>query len=112
PSGVMAWKGGILVTDAPHVVYLKDTNADGRADVRDTLLTGFALSNPHINVNKPLYGIDNWIYLANFGSIAANVYKEQFGDKGDKITFWKEENGPQLPQAADNKNVRFKPDEK
>src|SRR5690349_8683599 len=45
PTGVMRWKKGILVTDAPNVWYLEDTNGDGVADVRKLVLTGFAVTN-------------------------------------------------------------------
>src|SRR5690349_12380220 len=46
PTGIMRWKKGVLVTDPPNIWYLEDTDLDGRADVRDTVLTGFAVSNP------------------------------------------------------------------
>ena len=65
PKGIMRWKQGLLVTDAPDVLYLEDTDGDGRADVRDVVLTGFGHSNPQLGVNTPLYGLDNWIYLAH-----------------------------------------------
>jgi hypothetical protein len=39
PTGVMRWKKGILVTDAPNVWYFEDTNGDGVADVRKLVLT-------------------------------------------------------------------------
>jgi len=41
PNGVMPWKGGIFLTCAPDIWYLKDTTGDGRADVRRVVLTGF-----------------------------------------------------------------------
>jgi hypothetical protein len=46
PTGIMRWKKGILITDAPDILYLEDTVGDGKADIRKTILTGFALSNP------------------------------------------------------------------
>src|SRR5690554_6594875 len=46
PTGIMRWKNGVLVTDPPNLLYFEDTDGDGRADVRDTVLTGFAVSNP------------------------------------------------------------------
>src|SRR5688572_26728286 len=49
PTGIMRWKKGVLVTDPPSVLYLEDTNGDGRADVKNTMLTGFAVSNPQHN---------------------------------------------------------------
>lgn len=110
PNGVMPWKNGIMVTDAPYVLYLEDVDGDGRADIRDTILTGFSLSNPHVNVNNPIYGLDNWIYLSHFGRIGTRKYEDEFGDLGDEIRFWDQKDGPRLPQNADGKNVRFKTD--
>ncbi len=43
PTSVMRWKKGILVTDAPNIIYLEDTDGDGIANLKDTILTGFAL---------------------------------------------------------------------
>src|SRR5918996_3608157 len=37
PTGVMRWKQGVLVTAAPDVLYLEDTDGDGRADLRKTV---------------------------------------------------------------------------
>ena len=34
PTGVMRWKNGILVTAAPDLLYLEDSDGDGQADVR------------------------------------------------------------------------------
>src|SRR5262245_37814329 len=34
-NGVMPWKGGVIVTAAPSILYLKDTDGDGKADVRE-----------------------------------------------------------------------------
>src|ERR1700730_9872458 len=45
-SGLMPWKGGLIVTTAPEILYLKDTNGDGKADIRQVLYTGFRLQNP------------------------------------------------------------------
>ena len=110
PTGIMRWKKGVLVTDAPDVIYLEDTNDDGKADIRETLLTGFALSNPQHNLNNPLYGLDNWIYLAHEPSVATQSYKDEFGDEGEDILFPQLPQGPRLPQNANGRNVRFRPD--
>ena len=65
PNGVMAWSGGILVTAAPDILFLKDTDNDGKADVRRVLYTGFAQGNQQLRVNGLHWGIDGWIYGAN-----------------------------------------------
>ncbi|HMJ89999.1 MAG TPA: PVC-type heme-binding CxxCH protein, partial [Candidatus Acidoferrum sp.] len=65
PNGVMPWKNGVLVTAAPDIWFLADTNGDGTADVREKVLTGFAEGNQQLRVNGLFWGIDNWIYGCN-----------------------------------------------
>lgn len=65
PNGVMPLKGGVLVSSAPDLLFLQDTNGDGKADVRKVVFTGFAESNPQHRFNSPTYSIDNWIYCAD-----------------------------------------------
>jgi len=65
PNGVMPWKNGILVTAAPDIWFLADTNGDGVADIREKVLTGFTEGNQQLRVNGLFWGIDNWIYGAN-----------------------------------------------
>ena len=108
PTGVMRWKKGILVTDAPNVWYFEDTNGDGIADVRRLVLTGFAVTNPQHTVNNPIYGLDNWIYLAHEGPATAIIYKKQFGDRGSDIRYPEHPEAPVLKEH--NRNVRFRPD--
>ncbi len=67
-SGIMPWKGGLIVANAADILYLKHTGGNGQADVRQVLYTGFAKSNPKAWVTGPQYGIDNWIYVANDGT--------------------------------------------
>jgi putative membrane-bound dehydrogenase-like protein len=110
PNSIMRWKKGVLVTDAPNVLYLEDTDGNGKADVKDTILTGFALSNPQHNLNSPVLGIDNWIYLAHEGAIATQTYKEAFGDEGNEIYYPDLPNSPRLAKNASGRSVRFRPD--
>ena len=108
PTGVMRWKKGILVTDAPDVLYLEDTDGDGKADLRRKVLTGFAFTNPQHTVNNPVYGLDNWIYLAHEGPATAIIFKDKFADRGGDIHFTDRAGGPVVRER--NRNVRFRPD--
>jgi len=112
PNSVMRWKKGVLVTDAPALLYLEDTDGDGVANITDTVLHGFALTNPQHNVNSPVYGIDNWIYIAHEGSVSTREYKEEFGDEGSEIIFASQPGGPRLPKNANGRSVRVQPDKK
>jgi putative membrane-bound dehydrogenase-like protein len=64
-NGVMPWKGGILVTAAPYILWLKDSKGDGKADIREVLFEGFAAQNPQLRVSHPNFSIDNGIYVSN-----------------------------------------------
>lgn len=110
PTGVMRWKKGILVTDPPNVLYLEDTDGDGTADKREIILSGFALANPQHNVNNPLLGLDNWIYLGHEPAATAKVYTDYFSDRGSEVFFPAHSDGPRLPRNALGRSVRFNPD--
>lgn len=65
PTGLQPWQGGVIVTFAGEVAYLKDTDGDGRADVHETWFRGFATENPQLRANHPRFGLDHRIYIAN-----------------------------------------------
>ncbi|HMF12456.1 MAG TPA: PVC-type heme-binding CxxCH protein, partial [Gemmataceae bacterium] len=65
PTGVLPWRKGVLVTCAPEIFYAEDTDGDGKADVKEVLYTGFVEGNPQHRVNSLVWGLDNWIYVAN-----------------------------------------------
>ena len=71
PTAVFCWNGGILVAATPDILFLKDTNGDGKADVRETVFSGFAAGSPRINVQEMLnsfvWGLDNRIHGASSG---------------------------------------------
>jgi putative membrane-bound dehydrogenase-like protein len=67
-SGLQPWKGGLIVTSAPDILFMKDTNGDGKADERRVLYTGFPKVNPEARITNPRLAIDNWIYTSNTGS--------------------------------------------
>ncbi|MEX2263248.1 MAG: PVC-type heme-binding CxxCH protein [Bryobacteraceae bacterium] len=107
PTGIMRWKKGVLVTDAPDLLYLEDTDGDGRADVRKPVLTGFAFTNPQHTVNSPVYGLDNWIYIAHENPTTAIVFKDKFGDRGSDIRF---ADHPKTAIKERGRNIRFRPE--
>ncbi len=77
-TGLQPWKGGVFVTLAGRVAYMKDTDGDGRADVDETWFTGFAEENSQLRANHPRLALDNHIYVANGlrGGKVVNVRKQ------------------------------------
>ncbi len=64
PTGLAFWKGGVFVTATPDVWYLKDTDGDGKADVRRKVFTGFRKFNVQAVMNNLAWGLDHKIYAA------------------------------------------------
>ncbi len=64
-TGVQPWRGGVIVTMAGSVRYMKDENGDGWADRQETWYTGFAEQNSQLRANHPRFALDNHIYIAN-----------------------------------------------
>ncbi|HEX8677479.1 MAG TPA: PVC-type heme-binding CxxCH protein, partial [Segetibacter sp.] len=110
PFGIMRWKKGLLVADAPNILYFQDTNGDGKAEIRDTVLTGFAFSNAQMNAGNPLYGLDNWIYLTSESGGIYHIYKKEFGYMGSDIYYPGKTRTPRLPMEGTGRTVRFRPD--
>lgn len=66
PNGVLPWRGGVFVTCAPDIFYLKDTDGDGVADVRRVVLTGFNTTRTaQIRVSHPTLGLDGKVYVTS-----------------------------------------------
>lgn len=66
PNGIMPWEGGVLVTDSPHVYYLKDTDGDNSADVHKVFLDGFKRGgSTQLYVSHPTLGPDNGLHFTN-----------------------------------------------
>jgi putative membrane-bound dehydrogenase-like protein len=63
PSGVACWDGGVFVLSSPDLLYLKDTDGDGKADVRRKVLTGFRGQSYEVP-NCIRWGPDNLMYVA------------------------------------------------
>jgi putative membrane-bound dehydrogenase-like protein len=58
PTSIAFAHGGIVVTQAPHTLFLNDD----KADVRTILFTGWGTNDTHAGPSNLQYGFDNWYY--------------------------------------------------
>ncbi len=68
PTGIVPYKNGFIVANAPELIYLEDTNNDDKADVKKVLYTGFAIQNIQQLVNSLQWGPDGWIHACAGGA--------------------------------------------
>ncbi|MCF0038804.1 PVC-type heme-binding CxxCH protein [Dyadobacter fanqingshengii] len=82
PTGLVFANGGIIVSQAPHMLFLQDTNGDDKADVKKILFSGFGTGDTHAGPSNLHYGFDNWVY----GSVGYSGFKGKFGS-ADSLNF-------------------------
>ena len=62
PSSLVFANGGVIVAAAPHILFLKDTDGDDKADVREVLSTGWGIRDSHAGPSNLQYAPDNHIW--------------------------------------------------
>ncbi len=62
PTSIAFYKGGIVVHQAPHTLYLRDTDGDDKADEKRVLFTGWGTGDTHAGPSNLRYGLDNWLW--------------------------------------------------
>lgn len=78
PTSFAFANGGIVVTQAPHTLFLKDTDGDDRADVREVLFSGWGTFDTHAGPNNIRMGFDNWIWgVVGYSGFEGNVGGER-----------------------------------
>jgi len=64
-------RGGVVVGQAPHILYLRDIDGDDRADTREQIMTGWPRNDTHGALSNFRYNIDNQI----LGSVGYNGFR-------------------------------------
>lgn len=67
--------GGVVATDGPDIVFLRDDNKDDVADTRQVLATGLRIWDTHASTSHFTYGMDNWIYATvGYSGVKMNLH--------------------------------------
>ena len=80
PTSLAFVNGGVVVSQAPNFLFLKDTDGDDKADERKVLVEGWGTFDTHAEPSNLRYGVDNWIwgvvgYSGFEGTIAGKQYE-------------------------------------
>ena len=62
PTSMAFANGGLIVSMAPDFLFLKDTDGDDKADVRETIITGWGKRDTHAGPSNLKYGLDNKVW--------------------------------------------------
>ena len=64
PEGVLPYRDGAIVQHGHDIVFLRDTDGDGKADQREVLLTGFGVQDSHLFPHQFTRAPGGWFWLA------------------------------------------------
>ena len=64
PTSLVLANDGVIVAQAPDMLFLKDTDGDDVADVKQVMFTGWGTRDTHAGPNNLRYGLDNQIWGA------------------------------------------------
>ena len=72
-QGLLPYNGGLIATTRSQVLFLKDTNGDGKADEIKPLINGFNPKHAQLQVSAPRWGLDGCVHFNN-GLDAKEIY--------------------------------------
>jgi putative membrane-bound dehydrogenase-like protein len=81
PTSITFANGGVIIAQAPDFIFLKDTDGDDKADVREKLLTGWGTFDTHAGPSSLKYGIDNKIW----GTVGYSGFNGKVGEQQMKF---------------------------
>jgi putative membrane-bound dehydrogenase-like protein len=82
PTSLTFANGGLIVAQPPRFLFLKDTDGDDKADVRQDIMTGWGIGDTHAQANNLHYGIDNWFY----GCVGYSAFDGTVGGERKRFT--------------------------
>ncbi len=62
PTSMVFANGGVIVSQAPEFLFLKDTDGDDKADIRNEIVHGWGVYDTHAGPSNLKYGLDNHIW--------------------------------------------------
>ena len=62
PTGIVFANGGVIVSQPPRFLFLKDSNGDDKADIREVIIDAWGVRDTHAQASNLHYGYDNWLY--------------------------------------------------
>ncbi|MHA3775553.1 PVC-type heme-binding CxxCH protein [Verrucomicrobiota bacterium sgz303538] len=81
PTSIVFANGGVIVAQPPRFLFLKDTNGDDKADVREVIMEGWGVRDTHAQASNLHWGFDNWLY----GCVGYSGFKGTVGGKAKEF---------------------------
>ncbi|HEX4645645.1 MAG TPA: PVC-type heme-binding CxxCH protein, partial [Verrucomicrobiae bacterium] len=115
-TSMVFYKDGVIVSQAPYILWVRDTHGKDKANKVVTLFKGFGTNDTHAVLSNLRWGMDGWIY-ATIGYTKGDIYsgdgKKHFGRIVDGVFRFKPD-GSAIEQVSSKSSntwgVDFAPD--
>ncbi|MEC9092605.1 MAG: PVC-type heme-binding CxxCH protein, partial [Planctomycetota bacterium] len=119
PTAIICYDGGVFVGAAPDLWFFKDTDQDGKADIRRKVFSGFGRGNVQGLMNSLRWGLDNRIHgvASNSGGnvfrvgdplrIVSNLRGKDFSFDPKTLDLRRETGGAQHGMCFDDTGTKF-----
>lgn len=88
PTSFAFYDGGIIVSQAPHFLFLKDTDGDDKADLREIIIDGWGTFDTHAGPSNLQNGIDNHIYgVVGYSGFEGSIYDRDLNFRQNMYRF-------------------------
>ncbi len=72
-TGFAFHRDGVIVSQAPDILFLRDKDGDGQAETVEKLYTGLGTFDTHAVINNLRWGYDGWVYATHGYSASDHV---------------------------------------
>lgn len=116
-TSMVFYKDGVIVSQAPYIIRLRDTKGRGKADTREILFSGFGTNDTHAVISNLRWGMDGWIYATvgySRGDVYSGDHSKHFGKISDGVFRFKPDGSAIEQVSSKNSNtwgVDFAPDD-
>lgn len=103
PTSLAFARGGVIVHQAPHTLFLKDTNGDDVCDERQILFSGWSTGDTHAGPSNLVYGFDHWMYgIVGYAGFDGTVGGEKLAFKQGFYRFQTDGSKLEFLRSTDN----------
>jgi hypothetical protein len=88
PQSFLPYKNGCFVAHGSDMMFLEDTNNDGKADRRETVLSGFGFTDTHTMSHLLIRAPGGWVNYSHGALNKGNVITAKTGEH-DRVDFAK-----------------------
>lgn len=82
PTSLVFSNGGVVVSAAPDFLFLKDTDGDDKADLKEKLISGWGTYDTHAGPSNLKYGFDNHIW----GTVGYSAFEGEIDGQSHKFS--------------------------